>query len=104
MPKNLAPETYVAQGMHRPDPVTGELIPSIQPSTTFARDENYELIAQAHSYARDENPSYLTAERMLAQLEGGDEALLTGWSISAHVGGLSWTSLTLPTPMILRES
>lgn len=83
MPKDLAPETYAAQGMHRPDPVTGNLIPAVQPSTTFARDENYKLIAEEHGYARDENPSFLTAERMLAQLEGGAEALLFASGMSA---------------------
>ena len=83
MPKNLAPETYVAQGMHRPDPVTGSLIPAVQPSTTFARDEKYQLIAPQHSYARDENPSYLAAELMLAQIEGGAEALLFSSGMSA---------------------
>ena len=83
MPKDLAPETYTAQGMHRPDPVTGNLIPAVQPSTTFARDENYKLIAEGHGYARDENPSFLTAERLLAQLEGGAEGLLFSSGMSA---------------------
>ena len=83
MPKDLAPETYTAQGMHRPDPVTGNLIPAVQPSTTFARDENYKLIAEGHGYARDENPSFLTAERLLAELEGGAEGLLFSSGMSA---------------------
>jgi cystathionine gamma-synthase len=52
-------------------------------STTFARDENYELIAAGHHYARDENPGFLTAERILAQLEGGEEALLFSSGMSA---------------------
>lgn len=83
LPENLAPETYVAHGMHGPDPVTGGLIPAVQPSTTFARDENYDLIAAGHSYARDENPSYLAAESLLAQLEGGAEALLFSSGMAA---------------------
>ena len=83
MPKDLAPETYAAQGMHRPDPVTGNLIPPVQPSTTYARDENYKLIADGRHYARDENPSFLTAEGMLAQLEGGEESLLFSSGMSA---------------------
>ncbi len=83
MPKDLAPETYAAQGMHKPDPVSGNLIPPVQLSTTYARDENYQLIADGHHYARDENPSFLTAERMLAQLEGGAEALLFASGMSA---------------------
>ncbi len=83
MPEDLAPETYVAHGMHEPDPVSGDLIPAIQPSTTFARDADYRLISAAHSYARDENPSYLAAERMLAQLEGGEQALLFSSGMAA---------------------
>lgn len=83
MPKDLAPETYTAQGMHRPDSVRGNLIPPIEPSTTYARDENYKLIAEGHHYARDENPSFATAEAMLAQLEGGKEALLFSSGMSA---------------------
>ena len=83
MPKDLAPETYAAHGMHKPDPVTGNLIPPVQLSTTYARDENYQLIAEGYHYARDENPSFLTAEKMLAQLEGGAESLLFASGMSA---------------------
>lgn len=85
LPKNLAPETYVAHGMQQPDPITGSVIPPIHPSTTFARDENYELLAAAHSYARDENPTYVVAESMLAQLEGGAAAMLFSSGMSAAV-------------------
>lgn len=83
MPKDLAPETYAAQGMHSPDPLTGSLIPAVQASTTYARDENYELIAEGQHYARDENPTFLTAERILTQLEGGAESLLFSSGMSA---------------------
>ena len=47
--KNLAPETYTAQGLHYMDPLTGSVVPPIMPSTTFARDESYQLVAQEHS-------------------------------------------------------
>lgn len=83
MPKDLAPETYAAQGMHSPDPLTGSLIPAVQASTTYARDENYALIAEGQHYARDENPTFLTAERILTQLEGGAESLLFSSGMSA---------------------
>jgi len=83
LPKDLAPETYTAQGMHSPDPITGSLVPAVQPSTTFGRDENYKLIAENHSYARDENPGFLIAEGLLAQLEGGEESLLFSSGMSA---------------------
>lgn len=74
--QGLTPETLVAQGMHYVDPQTGAVVPSVQPSTTFSRDEHYELVSPAHSYARDQNPTFLPAERMLAELEGGAGALL----------------------------
>ncbi|RLA36971.1 MAG: cystathionine gamma-synthase [Gammaproteobacteria bacterium] len=82
-PKDVAPETYTAQGLHYTDPLTGSVVPSIMPSTTFARDENYQLVAQEHSYARDQNPSYQTAERMLTRLEGGEDSLLFASGMAA---------------------
>lgn len=77
------PETVVAQGMHYLDPNTGGIIPPIQPSTTFARDRDYRLVAAAHSYARDENPGFLVAERMLAKLEGAEAGLLFSSGMAA---------------------
>ncbi len=73
---NPTPETLVAQGMHYLDPETGAIVPPMQASTTFARDERYELVAPGRNYARDHNPTFLAAERMLAALEGGAGALL----------------------------
>lgn len=81
--KNLAPETYTAQGLHYIDPLTGSVVPPIMPSTTFARDESYQLVAPGHSYARDENPSYRTAENVLTRLEGGEDSLLFASGMAA---------------------
>ncbi len=81
--KALAPETDAAQGLHYLDPETGSLVPPIVASTTFARDENYELVSAAHSYGRDENPTYETAERLLQRLEGGSDALLFSSGMAA---------------------
>jgi len=81
--KEFAPETDTVQGLHYIDPQTGSIVPPVMPSTTFARDENYELIAPGHSYGRDENPSYLVAERMLTRLEGGAAALLFSSGMAA---------------------
>jgi len=77
------PETLIAQGMHAPDPVHGALIPPLQPSTTFARDADYRLTEPGRSYARDQNPTFATAERMLAELERAEEALLFGSGMAA---------------------
>lgn len=69
--------------MHYIDPATGGVVPPVQPSTTFARDESYALICAAHSYARDENPVYGCAEAMLQALEGGEDALLFASGMAA---------------------
>lgn len=73
---DVRPETLAAQALHRIDQSTGGIMPPIQPSTTFARDVDYQLISQTHSYGRDENPSFAAAEDLLARLEGGSSALL----------------------------
>ena len=70
------PETRAAQALHRIDQATGGIVPPIQPSTTFARDEDYQLISGSHSYSRDGNPTYEAAEALLADLEGGAAARL----------------------------
>ncbi len=80
---DLAPETFVAQGLHYIGPGHGAIVPPIEPSTTFARDEQYRLVSASHSYARDHNPSYRTAEEMLRRLEGGADALLFASGMAA---------------------
>lgn len=81
--KEVTPETDVAQGMHYIDPQTGSVVPPVMPATTFARDENYELTSPDHSYGRDENPSFRTAEKMLMRLEGGEDSLLFSSGMAA---------------------
>jgi cystathionine gamma-synthase len=72
----LRPETLAAQALHRIDPQTGALVPPIQPSTTYARDADYRLVAEPYSYSRDANPTAEPAEALLAELEGGPAARL----------------------------
>ena len=74
--KGLSPETLNAQALHQIDAMTGALSPAIHPSSTFVRDENYQLIDARHSYGRAENPGFTVAEKVLAELEGGPAALL----------------------------
>jgi len=81
--KHLAPETLAAQALHYIDASTGAIVPPIQPSTTFARDANYALFSADHSYGRDENPSFLTAERLISELEGAEETLLFSSGMAA---------------------
>lgn len=82
-PAGLGPETYTAQGMHYIDPLTGSVVPPVTPSTTFARGEDYQLISSGYSYARDQNPSYRTAEDLLMHLEGGADSLLFSSGMAA---------------------
>jgi cystathionine gamma-synthase len=81
--RTLAPETTAAQALHFIDAATGAIIPPIQPSTTFARDEQYALIAAGHSYGRDENPTFLAPERVIAQLEQAEDAMLFSSGMAA---------------------
>jgi cystathionine gamma-synthase len=67
--------TLVAQLDHYFDPATGGLVPPIQPSTTFARDQGYGLVNPAHSYGRDDNPGYPRVEAVVCALEEGAEAM-----------------------------
>ncbi|MBT8080350.1 MAG: PLP-dependent aspartate aminotransferase family protein [Gammaproteobacteria bacterium] len=81
--RRLTPETVAVQANHYVDRATGGVVPPIQPSTTFARDEQYRLLSPAHSYGRDENPGYLVVEEVLAQLEGASGALLFSSGMAA---------------------
>jgi cystathionine gamma-synthase len=70
------PATLLAQVGQYLDPATGGLVPPIQPSTTFARDESYALINPAHTYGRDDVPAYPQVEAVLCALEAGADALV----------------------------
>jgi cystathionine gamma-synthase len=80
---DLAPETKNAQALRQIDSMAGGISPGIHPSTTYVRDENYQLIDASHSYGRDENPGFAVAENVLAELEGGSSALLFSSGSSA---------------------
>jgi cystathionine gamma-synthase len=81
--KELSPETKNAQALHQIDAMTGGITPAIHPSSTFLRDENYQLINTRHSYGRDEYPGYAVAESVLAELEGAPAALLFSSGMAA---------------------
>ncbi len=80
---DLAPETLNAQALQQIDSLTGGLTPAVHPSSTFVRDENYQLINARHSYGRAENPGFVVAEKVLTELEGGSAALLFGSGMAA---------------------
>lgn len=76
------PDTLLAQAGGGVDEVTGGIIPPIQPSTTFVRDPD-NAYRRGFGYARDDSPTGLPAEAVLAALEGGEEALLFASGMAA---------------------
>jgi cystathionine gamma-synthase len=69
----IRPETITAQALHFVDPATGAIVPPIELATTYARDAAYQLVGPG--YTRDENPTPVHVERVVAALEGGAGAL-----------------------------
>ena len=69
----FSPRSMVAQAGHFVDRESGAIVPPIQPSTTFARDADYELIG-AVSYSRSGGPGSDRLEALAAELDQGAEA------------------------------
>ena len=90
--KDMQPATLAAQAGGAIDMQSGGVVPPIQPSTTFARDRDYDPLNAANTYARDHNDVVRQAESVLAQLEGGSDALLFPSGMAA-VAALSLMSL-----------
>jgi len=67
-------DTLLAQGGHFVDPQTGAIVPPIHPATTFARNRRYE--PAGFGYSRNANPTGAEVERVLARLEGAEDALV----------------------------
>ena len=74
--------TRVTQALHFVEAETGAVIPSIQPSATYARDENYE-VRKPYWYRRDGSQTTAHAEAVIAELEGAKESLLFASGMSA---------------------
>jgi cystathionine gamma-synthase len=73
--KALSPRSLVAQALHFIDEANGGVVPPLHTSTTFARDENYELRGD-YVYGRYSSPTIVQTEEVLAKLDGGADALL----------------------------
>ena len=67
-------DTLLAQGGHFIDPESGAIVPPIHPATTYARDDRYELTDFV--YSRNANPTGAHVEKILAKLEGAEDALV----------------------------
>ncbi|MEO3433233.1 PLP-dependent aspartate aminotransferase family protein [Inquilinus sp. CAU 1745] len=77
------PETLAARADGYVCRETGAVTPPIHPSSTYARDEQYEKIGGHRGYSRDDNPTYDVAEQLLAKLEGGAAAKLFASGMAA---------------------
>ena len=66
-------ESDLAQGGHDAGSGIGAVVPPIHPSTTFARDENYELVSD-YLYSRHGAPNHEPVERLAARLDHGADA------------------------------
>ena len=82
LPKNAKPETIAAQALGWTDEATGSVVPGIQLSTNYVRDENYEK-PHGRSYIRDQGPTQQHCEQVIAALEGAAEALVFSSGLAA---------------------
>ena len=80
----LSPATRAAQALRHIDPATGAIVPPIDLSSTFARDEDY-APRQPYIYAREGGPTVAHAEAVLADLDGAAASLAFASGMSAFV-------------------
>jgi len=98
----LSPRTQIAQLCHYIDQVSGAVTPPLHLSTTFARDDEYELIGE-HIYGRVGSPTCDHVEQIVAMLEGGEDALLfaSGMAAIATVAETLSTGQHIVAPRIM---
>ncbi|MCC5855956.1 MAG: PLP-dependent transferase [Idiomarina sp.] len=77
-------DTKAAQALGAVDDATGGVVPAIHPATTYYRDADNQY-RSGRVYGRADNPTYLPAEALLADLEEGEEALLFASGMAAAV-------------------
>ncbi|MFK7964615.1 MAG: PLP-dependent aspartate aminotransferase family protein [Burkholderiaceae bacterium] len=77
-------EARTAQGGGRVSAPWGDVTPPIYMASTYEREPDLSY-ASGLVYSRADNPSYLPAEAMLTELEGGAGALLFGSGLAAAV-------------------
>ena len=76
MDKNAKPATIAAHAAGAIDPQSGGVVPALQPSTTYLRDEDYALVRPDNIYSRADSDNLRQAEEVLRRLEGAEETLL----------------------------
>lgn len=80
---HLHADSLLAHGGGGFDAATGAVTPPIPTSTTFVRDEAYELVSDTHLYSRDHNDLFRKVEGLIARLEDGAEARLFASGMAA---------------------
>ncbi len=80
----LSPATRAAQALRHIDSETGAVTPSIQQSSTFARDEEYE-VRKGYAYARQGGPTVKQVEEIIADLDEAEGALVFSSGMAAVV-------------------
>lgn len=83
---DASPATVAAKILHRANIGTGGVSPAIELSSTFARDENYELIGGF--YSRYGGPNTEHVERVLARLDEGEAAFVFSSGLAASAAFL----------------
>ena len=74
--------TDAVQGGHFIDPATGAIVPSIHPSTTFARDRDLQPIGKS-TYRRSGTPAFEQVEALAARLDEGADAMVFASGLAA---------------------
>lgn len=85
-------ETEAVQAGHFVDPGDGAIVPPLQMSTTFARDDAYEPVGD-HLYSRYGSPTVSMVESVVAGLDSGAEARL----FSSGMAGFAAVLESVPT-------
>jgi cystathionine gamma-synthase len=83
----VKPETIAAKALGEIDQATGAIVPPIHLATTYARDDQYQLVGH-RDYGRDKNPTFLHPERLLAALEGGAAAMSFASGLAAATSAI----------------
>lgn len=76
MDKTHKPATIAAHAAGALDPQSGGVVPALQPSTTYLRDDDYALVRSDNIYSRADSDNLRQAEEVLRALEGATETLL----------------------------
>lgn len=76
MDKSYKPATVAAHAAGALDRQSGGVVPGLQPSTTYLRDEDYALLRPDNIYARADSDNVRQAEEVLRVLDDADETFL----------------------------